>query len=288
MEHGQFSTCNKGHTVRRASAISNPSTLDLQRLPARHTLSLPTHLPARPHPTRPPVGLNAMAQGMTLPSISGYQLITMRTIMSRLATDSSGRSAVASAPAVMESNAARSATSCAAAAACGSAAAAAARAAGGLHASEATAAAAALAAAAAEMGRCCCDAGAAAAAPACRCCCCCAVATRRLLAGTLLLLLLLLPDARQAVVREESAWPASRSCMVCVAGAATVGHLCRVTETMQWTGDRDARHQQLVSSHLHLAGRDPSRFGHGRPDRPLHHRLICQQRPKTGPHCPHC
>ena len=45
-----------------------------------------------------------MAQGMALPSISGYHDITMRTIMSRLASDSAGLSTSTSDPAACESS----------------------------------------------------------------------------------------------------------------------------------------------------------------------------------------
>ena len=49
-----------------------------------------------------------MVQGNDLPSISGYHDITMRTIMSKDATDSTGLSTADTAPAVFESKSASS------------------------------------------------------------------------------------------------------------------------------------------------------------------------------------
>lgn len=93
-----------------------------------------------------------MDQGSFLPSISGYQLMTMRTIISREATLSNGLSTSDSVPADLLSSAASSNTACAAAAACGSVAAAA-TAAPGLTARAAAAAASAWAGATAAAFR---------------------------------------------------------------------------------------------------------------------------------------
>lgn len=147
---------------------------------------------ARPCPRHPPapVGAKAMDQGSALLSSSGDQLMTMRTIMSREDSDSSGLSTSDSVPAVAESRAARSASTAA-----GWSAAAAAASAAGLRASPpaseaATVAASSVGAGAALANRLLAPVGAA----CCRCRCCCAAATagrrRRATAGQALLLVL--------------------------------------------------------------------------------------------------